>query len=550
MFIVEVLKFGSSVLRSAADLPIAVDEIYRRWRAGSHLLVVVSAFEGITDQLLSEVSDGTEYECREATAAYVSTGEQKTAALLLGALRRCGMPSRIVEPREIGLIAEGSILESAPLSVDASSLRKLWIDYPILVLPGFYGINVSGTAALFGRGGSDLSALFLAAELNGKCRLIKDVPGVFDSDPARLTTARRFAALSWDVATEVSGPLIQPKALSFAQSRKLAFEVGRPNENAGTLIGHTVDQWAPPAGIARPLRIVIAGCGVVGRGVYESVKRYPDRFEVTQVIVRDIDRYAGVDHVSADLSLALAETVDVVIVCFGGVEIAHRLIAAALTAGKFVITANKAAVAAHGSSLASYARGDGRRLWYSAAVGGAVPVLEALAARSAAVSEIRGIINGTCGVVLDAWEKGATRLDAIAMAQSAGFAEENPTRDLSGRDSADKLVLLIEAAFQQCWEPEDIPTRGIDSIVDDPAGYKLMARARLTPTGIDASIKPEVLVRDSFLGQARGAENRIEIELVTGKVIRLRGQGAGRWPTAVSVMGDLHEVARVVESGR
>ena len=135
------------------------------------------------------------------------------------------------------------------------------------------------------------------------------------------------------------------------------------------------------------------------------------------------------------------------------------------------------------------------------------------------------------------------------MAQSAGFAEENPTRDLSGRDSADKLVLLIEAAFQQCLEPEDIPTRGIDTI-DDPAGYKLMARARLTSTGIDASIKPEVLVRDSFLGQARGAENRIEIELVTGKVIRLRGQGAGRWPTAVSVMADLHEVARTVEMGR
>ncbi len=401
MSIVEVLKFGSSVLRSAADLPIAVDEIYRRWRAGHHILVVVSAFEGVTDQLIREVSDGTEYECREATAAYVSTGEQKTAALLLGTLRRCGMPSRMVEPREIGLIAEGSILESAPLSVDVSTLRKLWIDYPVLVLPGFYGINVSGTAALFGRGGSDLSALFLAAELGGNCRLIKDVPGVFDSDPARLATARRFAALSWDMATEVAGPLIQPKALSFAQSRKLAFEVGRPNENAGTVIGHTVDEWAPPASTTKPLRIVIAGCGVVGRGVYESVKRYPDRFEVTQVIVRDVDRYAGVDPVSTDLSQALAETVDVVIVCFGGVEIAHRLIAAALKAGKFVITANKAAVAAHGSSLASHARGDGRRLWYSAAVGGAVPVLETLAARQAAVSEIRGIINGTCGVVLE-----------------------------------------------------------------------------------------------------------------------------------------------------
>jgi homoserine dehydrogenase len=551
MFIVEVLKFGSSVLRSAADLPVAVDEIYRRWRTGSHILVVVSAFEGITDQLLCEVPGGTEYVCREATAAYVSTGEQKTAALLLGALCRCGMPSRIVEPREIGLIAEGSILESAPLSVDVSTLRTLWIDHPILVLPGFYGIHVSGTAALFGRGGSDISALFLAAELTGKCRLIKDVPGVFDSDPARLTTARRFAALSWDMATKVAGPLIQPKALSFAQSRELTFEVGRPNENAGTIVGHTVDEWAPPpASITKPLRIVIAGCGVVGRGVYESVKRYPDRFEVTQVIVRDVDSYPGVDHVSTDLSRALEESVDVVVVCFGGVEVAHSLIAAALRAGKFVITANKAAVAAHGSSLASYARGDGRRLWYSAAVGGAIPVLETLAACKAAVSEIRGIINGTCGVVLDALEKGATRLAAVAMAQSAGFAEENPSRDLSGRDSADKLALLIEAAFQQRLEPEDIPTLGIDTIGDDPAGYKLMARARLTPTGIDASIKPEVLVRNSFLGQARGAENRIEIELVTGKVIRLRGQGAGRWPTAVSVMGDLHEVARVVEIGR
>src|SRR4029077_8814383 len=359
----EVLKFGSSVLRSAADLPIAVDEIYRRWRAGSHILVVVSAFEGVTNQLFSDVSHDTEYD-REATAAYVSTGELKTAALLLGTLRRCGMPSRIVEPREIELTAAGSILESAPLSVDLSALRQLWIDYPILVLPGFYGIGAGGTAALFGRGGSDLSALFLAAELDGKCRLIKDVPGVFDSDPARLTTARRFAALSWDSATEVAGPLIQPKALSFAQSRELAFEVGRPNESAGTIVGHTVDVWAHAASIAKPLRIAIAGCGVVGRGVYESVKRYPDRFEVTRVIVRDVDRYTGVVHVSADLSLALAETVDVVVVCFGGVEIAHRVIAAALSAGKFVVTANKAAVAAHGSSLASYTRGNGRRLWY------------------------------------------------------------------------------------------------------------------------------------------------------------------------------------------
>src|SRR5258708_14973681 len=225
MSIVEVLEFGSSVLGSAADLPIAVDEIYRRWRAGQHILVVVSAFEGVTDQLLREVSDGTEYECREAPAAYVSTGEQKTAALLLGTLRRCGMPSRMVEPREIGLIAEGSILESAPLSVDVSTLRKLWIDYPVLVLPGFYGINVSGTAALFGRGGSDLSALFLAAELGGDCRLIKDVPGVFDSDPARLATAPRFATLFRDIGTQMGGPFDPPQAPSLSPTLQVPLPI-------------------------------------------------------------------------------------------------------------------------------------------------------------------------------------------------------------------------------------------------------------------------------------------------------------------------------------
>src|SRR5258708_1255511 len=228
MSIVEVLKFGSSVLRAAADLPMAVDEIYRRWRAGHHILVVVSAFEGVTDQLLREVSDGTEYECREATAAYVSTGEQKTAALLLGTLRRCGMPSRMVEPREIGLIAEGSILESAPLSVDVSTLRKLWIDYPVLVLPGFYGINVSGTAALFGRGGSDLSALFLAAELGGNCRLIKDVPGVFDSDPARLATARRVPTLSPDMAAQGARPLFPPQAPALSPITQASFSDRQP----------------------------------------------------------------------------------------------------------------------------------------------------------------------------------------------------------------------------------------------------------------------------------------------------------------------------------
>jgi homoserine dehydrogenase len=106
---------------------------------------------------------------------------------------------------------------------------------------------------------------------------------------------------------------------------------------------------------------------------------------------------------------------------------------------------------------------------------------------------------------------------------------------------------MIEAAFGQWLAPETISTRGIDGITGDPKGYKLIVRARRDGQTILASVAPELPPPESFLAQSRGAENRIEIELESGKVIKLCGQGAGRWPTAVSVVGDLHAVARLVQ---
>jgi homoserine dehydrogenase len=547
---VEVLKFGSSVLRTPRDLHNAVDEIYRRWRGGRRILGVVSAFEGVTDELMAEVADELGTDCSEAAAAYVATGEQRTAALLLGSLQNSGIPSRLIDPREIGLMAEGSFTESTPVRVDEAVFDQLWSAYPVLVLPGFYGIDSEGRIALFGRGGSDLSALFLAAALGAECRLCKDVMGVYDTDPASSRLAHRFSALSWERAIHVAGPLIQPKALRYAQSRALTFEVGRPNDAACTRVGHTRDEWAPPAAPSKPLGIALVGCGTVGRGVYEAVRRYGRAFEVRHVVIREAERYVGIEHLTTDSAVVFDANVDVVIICTAANRLAHPLIAAALNAGKFVITANKAAVAAHGAQLARFTRGEGRRLWYSAAVGGALPVLETLATLRSPVQEIRGIINGTCGVVMEQWAAGKTREEAIATAQDAGFAEADPTRDLSGRDSADKLVLIAEAAFGQWLSPEDIPTQGIDTISGDPRGYQLIARVKRTQHGISASVAPESPPPHSFLGQARGPVNRLEIELESGELIRLQGQGAGRWPTAVSVMGDLHEVGRHIENTR
>jgi homoserine dehydrogenase len=553
MLKVEVLKFGSSVLRSPGDLHVAVDEIYRRLRSGFRVLVVVSAFEGVTNELMADVGDIVGTECPEAMAAYVATGEDRTAALLHGSLHQYGLPSRLVNPREISLIAEGPLLESVPTHADRLAVERLFDQHSILVLPGFYGIDAEGRTCLFGRGGSDLSALFLAAELDAECRLAKDVRGVYDADPASATAAHRFSALSWTRALEVSGPLIQKKALTEAFSRGLTFEVGRPNEAACTRVGHAHDEWAPPTVAARPLRIALIGCGIVGFGVYQTIRRYPDSFEILHVVVRQPERYPDIDRLTIDVGVALDPAVDVVLVCCGGKTFAYSLIVACLNSGKYVVTANKAAIAAHGDSLAPYI-GEGKRLWYSAAVGGALPALETLATLRESVREIRGTINGTCGVVLEAWSRGDSREAAILHAQAQGFAEADPTQDLSGRDSADKLVLLIQAAFGVWIRPEHIFTRGIDAITASPEGYKLIARARRSPTpelaipNITATVGPELLAPESFLGNARGAENRLEIELESGEVIRLRAQGAGRWPTTISVLGDLHEVARLVEN--
>jgi homoserine dehydrogenase len=272
------------------------------------------------------------------------------------------------------------------------------------------------------------------------------------------------------------------KALEEALKQGLAFEVGRPNEVAGTRVGHTHDTWAPPTPTARPLRIALIGCGVVGYGVYKTLKRNSEAFEILHVVVRAPERYANIDRLTTDASVALDPAVDIVVVCCGGRTFAYSLMLASLNSGKYVVTANKAAVAAYGDSLAPYTRGQ-RRLWYSAAVGGALPALDTLATLRESVREIRGIIHGTCGVVLDAYSRGESREAAILDAQARGFSEADPSQDLSGRDSAYKLAILIEAGFGEWIHPERFRAQGIEAISGDPSGYKLRTREAWEHTG-------------------------------------------------------------------
>jgi homoserine dehydrogenase len=176
----------------------------------------------------------------------------------------------------------------------------------------------------------------------------------------------------------------------------------------------------------------------------------------------------------------------------------------------------------------------------------AVPVLETLWHLRDRVQELCGVINGTCNYVLDALAGGASFDIAVRAAQVAGFAEADPDRDLSGKDAADKLSLMAHAAFGVHVVPHTVRTRGIHGalMAADPSVWRLIGRATRSPTGVSLVVGPEQISRTSFLGQTAGAENRLEILLESGETVRLAGQGAGRWPTTLAVLGDVQEIVR------
>ena len=221
-----VLKFGSSVLRSENDLATAVHEIYRWWRDGFQVVAVVSAFGNTTDELTQRALSVCEQPDEELVAALLATGEATSSVLLGLALNRSGIPATVLDAEQAGLSTDGPVLDANLTSVNTGCVLKA-LKSGVVVLPGFVGKNRSGKTALLGRGGSDLTALFLAQRLGGTCRLIKDVDGLYTSDPnshSGLSTAR-FSRVSYGTAARVGGAVVQRKATEFAERQRLRFSV-------------------------------------------------------------------------------------------------------------------------------------------------------------------------------------------------------------------------------------------------------------------------------------------------------------------------------------
>ncbi len=319
-----------------------------------------------------------------------------------------------------------------------------------------------------------------------------------------------------------------------------------------------------------PVRVGLLGCGVVGSGLLqllearerEVAEAAAGPLRVTRVAVRDATKRR--DPAIPNRSMAIgadamavvnAEDVDVVVEVMGGLEAAYPAVRRALERGLPVITANKHLISVHGPELEALAARVGVPLRHEASVAGVVPILQSLdqGLRTERFTLLVGILNGTTNFILSTMEReGRDFSEALDAARALGFAEADPSLDLSGADTAQKLTLLARRAFRTDVPHGSIPTEGIvgmeleDLRQADRFGYvvKLLGIAQRTPEGLDLRVHPAFIPKRYLLAAVRDEFNAVYLRGDASGSMMLYGKGAGALPTAQAVLGDLIAVAR------
>ncbi len=323
--------------------------------------------------------------------------------------------------------------------------------------------------------------------------------------------------------------------------------------------------------MTEPFRIGLIGCGTVGSGVLDLLERRAAEltratgrsFRVVRVAVRDASRPRnvaaldrGVELTEDAMAVARAPDLDVVAEVAGGVDSPRDWMVAALTSGKDVVTANKAALAGHGPEIFAAAVENGRRVYYEASVAAAIPIIEVLQNGLVAnrVTRLDGILNGTCNFILSRMERdGISYEAALTEAQQRGFAEADPTLDVSGEDAAHKLALLGGIITHAPIDARSIPTEGLteitaqDIVFARELGYavRMLAIARCTEESTwDFRVHPTLVPSRGLLAQVEDEFNAVQLRSTAAGPMVLYGKGAGSLPTASSVVADLARAAR------
>lgn len=554
---IAVIKFGSSVLTQEADIATAIHEVYRYVRQYYKVIVVVSAIGTKTNDLDNSIkylfSDKINPQPK-SYAELLSTGEIASAALFTMALIEAGIQANSIS--HACLMTTGNILDADPLSLKIAYIMQLFKKHPVLVIPGFIGTDKdSKCTSLLGRGGSDFSATFIAWKLKADtCILYKDTNGIYEDDPTTNQAARHYATLTYDDCLKLPYPVIQHKALLFSKKKNLNILVKTLGTIQQTLVSHQASKLNHLQVLTKPkrLKVVLLGLGTVGLGVYHYLSHANQWFEIIGIGIKDDTKnrpdFIPKNILLNDLSKVVTQA-DILIELIGEPETALTLITAALKAKCHVVTANKLLIAKSGETLSHLAKANGVTIHYSAAVGGAVPVLEILThlrknRPQHKIESLCGILNGTSNYILDKVSQGETFDQAIRLAQQAGFAEADPSLDINGLDAAHKLTIISRLAFNKnLREPqvECIEKHALKG--DQHTVIKQIAQCKRIGNQFQVSVKPTSIPLSHPLANITGENNSILIKTTQGEVIQLSGKGAGRWPTALAVFADIWDIA-------
>ncbi len=318
----------------------------------------------------------------------------------------------------------------------------------------------------------------------------------------------------------------------------------------------------------REVRVGIVGYGTVGRATAEilalnaeEIRRRTDgvAIRVTRLCRKGArSSEAGVNGVAVVPNweqVVNADDVDIVVEAMGGTDVAFDVIRSSIENGKAVVTANKALIAKFGEKLFALADKKKLPIGIEASVGGGVPVIRAISEALAAdrVQAVYGIVNGTANFILTQMEShGVEFADALSQAQAAGYAEADPSLDIDGLDARDKIAILARLAFHGALSPADIRVTGIRHVSATDFHYaqrlnstiRLVASAERNPQGINVSVGPWMVRRDSMLAKVDGPNNAI---FLVGEKVGTQmfyGRGAGGNATGTAVLSDVVQIAK------
>lgn len=315
------------------------------------------------------------------------------------------------------------------------------------------------------------------------------------------------------------------------------------------------------------VKVGLVGFGTIGTGVakillqkQEEIRERTHRdIVLAKICDKDLTTDRGIALPDGILTDQLSDILDdpsigIVIELMGGLEPARTFTLKFLEAGKNVVTANKALLAAHGPELFEKARSLGRTIAFEAAVCGGIPILASIGASLQAnnIESISAIVNGTSNYILSQMEENGTGYaDAVRQAQKLGYAEANPAMDVDGSDAVQKLTILAQLAFGAVVDWKAIARTGIDIVeaVDIDFARKLGRRVRLLATaamsdgGLELKVSPTLVLETSPLAKVRDAFNAVQIVGDFVGPVFYQGLGAGEKPTASAVCSDVIDTA-------